>query len=78
MFREIIVIHNLKEVDDIGILDYLWKTQVTQIYGTGNVQRTKVAANNPITHRLQEKHVIWFKTPYSRHVLLANQDSKAG
>jgi hypothetical protein len=29
MFREIIVIHNLKEVDDIEILDYLWKTQVT-------------------------------------------------
>lgn len=26
MFREIIVIHNLKEVDNIEILDYLWKT----------------------------------------------------
>ena len=48
-FREVIVVHNLKEVDTREVLDHLWQTQVTQIYGSGNIQKTKVAAVNPET-----------------------------
>lgn len=77
-FREVIVIHNLKEVETKDVLDYLWNTQVTQIYGSGKPQNTKVAAVNPVTGLLEEKAVIWFKTPYSRHVCLANADSQLG
>ena len=49
--REIIVVHNLKEVESGEILEHLWETQVTQIYGSGSVQRTKVAAINPINSK---------------------------
>ena len=31
-FREIIVIHNLKDVESKEIFDHLWRNQVTQIY----------------------------------------------
>lgn len=77
-FREVIVIHNLKEVETQDVLEYLWNTQVTQIYGSGKPQNTKVAATNPATGLLEEKTVTWFKTPYSRHVCLANADSELG
>lgn len=77
-FREIIVIHNLKDVESIDILDHLWKTQVTQIYGSGSVVRTCVAANDPSTGKLTEKHVVWFKTNYSRHICVANADCAVG
>ncbi|CAD8130583.1 unnamed protein product [Paramecium sonneborni] len=47
-FREIIVVHNLKEVETAEILQHVWTTQVTQIYSTGgSIQRTKVVAINP-------------------------------
>jgi len=39
--------------------------------------RTKVAALNNMG-KLQEKHVNWFKTPYSRHICIANADSDLG
>jgi HSP20 family molecular chaperone IbpA len=77
-FREVIVVHNLKEVESQDVLDYLWETQVTQIYGSGSIQRTKVAATNPKTQVLQEKEVVWFKTQYSRHISIANADSEMG
>lgn len=77
-FREVIVIHNLKEVETRDVLEYLWNTQVTQIYGSGKSQNTKVAAVNPVTGVLEEKQVTWFKTPYSRHVCLANADTQLG
>ncbi len=46
-----IVIHNLKEVENQEILDHLWDSQVTMIYGQGSIQRTKVAATNPLTSK---------------------------
>ncbi|CAD8098459.1 unnamed protein product [Paramecium sonneborni] len=78
-FREIIVVHNLKEVETAEILQHVWTTQVTQIYSTGgSIQRTKVAATNPRKNELQEKHVLWFKTQYTRHVCLVSDDSQLG
>ncbi|CAD8170560.1 unnamed protein product [Paramecium pentaurelia] len=78
-FREIIVVHNLKEIETSEILQHVWTTQVTQIYSTGgSIQRTKVAANNPRNNELQAKHVLWFKTQYTRHVCLVSDDSQLG
>ena len=39
---------------------------------------TQVAAVNPNTGRLEEKHVEWFKTKYTRHICLAHHDSPVG
>jgi hypothetical protein len=77
-FREVIVIHNFKEVENADILSHIWETQVRQIYSMGNEQTTKVAARNPLTGKLEEKTVSWFKSPYTRHVCLVNQDSILG
>lgn len=33
---------------------------------------------NPITNKLEEKQVKWFKSPFTRHVCLVNQDSILG
>ena len=77
-FREVIVLHNLKEVESEDVLQHLWRTQVTQIYGSGRIQATQVAAVNSNTGELEEKSVTWFKTPYSRHICLANADSELG
>lgn len=77
-FREVIVIHNFKEVESEEILNYIWEIQVKQIYEKGSVQKTVVAALNPLTSKLEEKPVIWFKSDYTRHVCLVNQDSILG
>ena len=77
-FREVIVVHNCKEVIDDATLRHVWETQVTAIYGSGTMQHTKVAAIDAMTETLVEKTVAWFKTPFSRHVLLANHDSELG
>ncbi|CAG9321049.1 unnamed protein product [Blepharisma stoltei] len=78
IFREVIVVHNLKDVEDENVINHIWETQVTQIYGSGSTQSTKVAANSPESNELVEKSVSWFKTDYSRHVCLANADSEIG
>ena len=39
-FREVIVVHNCKEVIDEDTLRYVWETQVTAIYGSGTPQTT--------------------------------------
>jgi len=77
-FREVIVVHNCKEVIDEDTLRHVWETQVTAIYGSGTPQTTLVAALDPSSGTLVEKSVGWFKTPFSRHVLLANSDSDLG
>lgn len=77
-FREVIVIHNFKEVEGQDILDHIWETQVKQIYSDGSTQQTLVAAKNPMTGKLEEKKVTWFKSPFTRHVCLVNQDSLLG
>eukprot|EP00164_Ancoracysta_twista_P006196 GFYU01008587.1.p1 GENE.GFYU01008587.1~~GFYU01008587.1.p1 ORF type:complete len:626 (-),score=141.67 GFYU01008587.1:72-1949(-) len=77
-FREVIVVHNLKEVTSADVLSHMWKTQVTYIYGSGKVHRTKVAALPFDSNILIEKHVEWFKTDYTRHICLANDDAPLG
>jgi HSP20 family molecular chaperone IbpA len=77
-FREVIVVHNFKEIEGQDILDHVWETQVKQIYSDGSVQQTLVAAKNPMTGNLEEKKVTWFKSPFTRHVCLVNQDSILG
>jgi len=78
VFREVIVVHNCKEVIDQETLEHVWASQVTGIYARGTMQSTKVAAEEPLSGELVEKSVSWFKTPFSRHVLLANHDSDLG
>ena len=70
--------HNCKEVIDEDTLRHVWETQVTAIYGSGTTQSTQVAAVDPASGQLVEKTVGWFKTAFSRHVLLANADSDLG
>jgi len=78
VFREVIVVHNLKEVTSAQVLAYVWDSQVTQIYSGGARMSTQVAAVNPNTGKLEEKHVEWFKTKFTRHICLAHQDSMVG
>lgn len=77
-FKEVIVIHNFKEVEGEEILDHIWKTQVMAIYPEGSEQTTLVAARNPATNELEERQVKWFKSPFTRHIALVNQDSLLG
>jgi 50S ribosome-binding GTPase len=77
-FREVIVVHNFKEVESQDILDHIWETQVKQIYADGSTQTTLVAATNPMTGKLEEKKVTWFKSPFTRHVCIVNHDSLLG
>ncbi len=76
-FREIIVVHNLKDITNPKVLDHIWKTQVTHIYAGGSLMKTMVAAPNS-KGALELRQVDWFKTEFSRHVCLANHDSKLG
>ena len=78
VFKEVIVVHNLKEVTSAQVLAHVWENQVTSIYSGGNRMSTQVAAVNPETGKLEEKHVEWFKTKYSRHICLAHHDSPVG
>lgn len=77
-FKQLIVVHNFKEIESQEILDHLWETQAPKFFGKGVFMKSKVAAVNPITGKSQEKHVHWFHTACSRHVRLANEDSMLG
>lgn len=48
------------------------------MYGQGKSQTTRIAAANPATGELEEKDVSWFKTDFSRHVMLANEECELG
>ncbi len=78
-FREVIVVHNFKDVTSVHVLEHLWDTQVTQIYKAsgGATMRTHVAARDD-TGVLTNKTVVWFKTKYSRHLCLAEANSALG
>jgi hypothetical protein len=53
------------------VLPAAWlQTQVTNIYSGGVQMKTKVAAMNPVTGKLEEKQVAWFKTSFSRLAVL--------
>lgn len=77
-FREVIVVHNMKEVTSKKMFKHVWKNQVTGIYCGGQECTTSVAAPNARTGELEEKQVHWFKTKYTRHVALGNEDSPLG
>ena len=78
VFKEVIVVHNCKTVMEQAVLEYIFQSQVTHVYGRGKLQTTRVAALNPATDSLEERDVQWFKTDFSRHVLLANEECELG
>ena len=77
-FQEVIVVHNCKTVMEQEVMDHIFHSQILFVYGRGKVQTTRIAALNPITGELEEKDVLWFKTDFSRHVILANEDCELG
>ena len=77
-FQEVIVVHNCKTVMEQEVMDHIFHSQILFVYGRGKVQTTRIAALNPITGDLEEKDVLWFKTDFSRHVILANEDCELG
>ena len=82
MFREVIVIHNFKEVENLEILNHVWQEQVIGIYKNGKVQHTIVAAQNPISGKLEEKDRYNEDSKLSHHPCIStkkgryNEDSK--
>ena len=60
------------------MLEFVWEMQVEKIYCQGSKQKTRVAAVNPLTGKLEEKSVVWFKSDFTRHVCLVSQDSILG
>ena len=59
-------------------MQHIYESQIMHVYGHGKLQTTRIAAVNPTTGELEEKDVQWFKTDFSRHILLANQDCELG
>ena len=78
VFQEVIVVHNCKTVMEQGVMEHIFNSQILHVYGRGKVQTTRIAAVNPSTGELEEKDVQWFKTDFSRHVILANEDCELG
>ena len=60
------------------MLQHIFETQVTFIYGSGKLQMTRVAAISPLTGQLEETAVQWFKPDFSRHVVLAHKECDLG
>ncbi|CAG9310777.1 unnamed protein product [Blepharisma stoltei] len=78
-FKEVIVIHNFKDVTEQEEIDDLWKWQVTQLYpGHGNASQITRVTTNSANGEFIEKDVKWFKTEFTRHVYLANCNSQIG
>ena len=46
--------HNCKTVMEPEVLQHIFETQVTCIYGQGKLQWTRVAAISPLTGQLEE------------------------
>ena len=63
VFKEVIVVHNCKTVMEKEVLDHVFETQVTHIYGSGKLQSTRVAAVNSAGGLLEEHDVQWCVTP---------------
>jgi len=78
-FKEVIVVHNLKDVTDPEEIDEIWNSQVTQIYpGKGNAsQITRITADTG-SGEFITKDVKWFKSEFTRHVYLANNNCELG
>ena len=76
VFKEVIVVHNCKTVMEKEVLDHVFETQVTHIYGSGKLQSTRVAAVNSAGGLLEEHDVQWCVTrpaprPNARRLPLA-------
>ena len=78
VFQEVIVVHNCKMVMEEEVMQHIFESQIMHVYGKGKVQTTRIAAVNRLTGELEEHDVQWFKTDFSRHVLLANEDCELG
>lgn len=76
VFREVIVIHNLKEVTDAETLQSVWTRQIADIAGTP--QHTEVAAVNPCSGKVESRGVMWAKSEQCRHVCLVNDYCELG
>ena len=59
-------------------MQHIFESQILHVYGKGKMQMTRIAAVNRLTGELEEHDVQWFKTDFSRHVLLANEDCELG
>ena len=78
VFQEVIVVHNCKTVMEPSVMKHIFESQIMHIYGRGKLQTTRIAAVSKVTGELEEHDVQWFKTDFSRHVLLANEDCELG
>lgn len=78
VFQEVIVVHNCKTVMERSVMQHIFESQIMHVYGRGKLQTTRIAALSRVTGELEEKDVQWFKTDFSRHVLLANEDCELG
>ena len=78
VFQEVIVVHNCKTVMEAEVMQHIFESQIMHVYGKGKLQTTRIAAVNRLTNELEEHDVQWFKTDFSRHVLLANEDCELG
>ncbi|CAD8199059.1 unnamed protein product [Paramecium pentaurelia] len=76
-FKEIIVIHNLKDITNPNLIQHVWSVQIEKIL-EGNIQKSTVEAINPFTNQLEEKSVMWFNTETSRHICIVNDNSDLG
>ena len=78
VFQEVIVVHNCKTVMERSVMQHIFESQIMHVYGRGKIQTTRIAAVSRLTGELEEHDVQWFKTDFSRHVLLANEDCELG
>ena len=78
VFKEVIVVHNCKTVMEAEVMQHIFESQIMHVYGKGKMQTTRIAAVNRLSGELEEHDVHWFKTDFSRHVLLANEDCELG
>ena len=76
VFREVIVVHNLKEVTDAETLQAVWTRQIADIAGTA--QHTQIAAVNPCSGKVETRGVFWAKSEQCRHVCLVDDYSELG
>ena len=78
VFQEVIVVHNCKTVMEAEVMQHVFESQIMHVYGKGKAQTTRIAAVNRLTGELEEHDVQWFKTDFSRHIMLANEDCELG
>lgn len=76
-FRELLVVHNLRQVTDLSALHQAWKARVSDFHGHGEHKEVTVLLSNYGKQDPHRAQVLWFKTSDARHVLWAQQLSEA-